>query len=142
MLFERPNPCPPQEMMKGDIMAQKKSALEEITLTGIINTIEDEDVDDITAVELSTDDMDYLIEPDGLGKELFDYIGDEVEVVGTVIKINGEKGHIRVSRYEVLDDYDDEDYEDEDEFDYDDDEDDDEDFDDDDDFFDDDDDDD
>lgn len=119
-------------------MAQKKSALEEITLTGIINTIEDEDVDDITAVELSTDDMDYLIEPDGLGKELFDYIGDEVEVVGTVIKINGEKGHIRVSRYEVLDDYDDEDYEDEDEFDYDDDEDDDEDFDDDDDFFDDD----
>lgn len=115
-------------------MAKRKSAHEEITITGIINILEDEEDDDITAVELSTDDVDYIIEPDLLGKELFDYVGEEVEVVGTIINVKGENDHIRISSYEILDDYDDEDYEDDEDFDYDDDDDDD--FDDDDDDFD------
>lgn len=101
-------------------MAKKKSDDQEITVTGIINSIEWDDDDNITAVELSTDDEDFIVKSDLIGKELFDYVGEEVEVVGTVVKGKGDGDYIKILSYDVLDDFDD-DYEDDDDFDYDDD---------------------
>ena len=99
-------------------MKKTKNGKQEITVSGIINSLEWDDDDNITAVELSTDDMDYIVESNRLGKELFDCIGEEVEVVGIVTKNDGENNNIKITSYEIIDFYDDDDEEDDGDDDY------------------------
>ena len=102
-------------------MKKTKNGKQEIVVSGVINSLEWDDDDNITAVELSTDEMDYIVESNRLGKELFDCIGEEVEVVGIVTKGDGSNDHIKITSYEVIDFYD-EDEEEDDDYYYDDDE--------------------
>ena len=88
-------------------MAKGKSERRDIKVSGIINSLDWDNEDNVISIELSTEDEDYEVEPNATGKELFDLIGEEVEVVGTVTRRKGENDLIKIIKYEVLDyDYD------------------------------------
>ena len=95
-------------------MKKNKNGKKEITISGVINAIEWDDEGNVISVELSTDDLDYIIEPNQLGKELFDCIGEEVEVVGSVTQDSDKNDCIRITSYKIIDFYDDEDEDDDD----------------------------
>ena len=96
-------------------MAKGRGENREIQVTGIINSLDWDDEGNILSIELSTEDEDYVVEPNAVGQELFDLVGEEVEVVGTVTRKKGGSDWINVIKYDVLDyDYD----EDEDDDDY------------------------
>ena len=112
-------------LTEGRKRMKQKPGKAEIKITGIINSLEWDEDDNITAIELSTEDADYEVESNRLGKELFDYVGEEVEVVG-IVSGGNNIDRIRITSYEILDaydeedddeDYDYEDYEDDDVFD-------------------------
>ena len=94
-----------------------KTGLKEVTITGFVTEIELEDGDE--GVQIESDDFEYQVVMDKKGKMLLDYLDEEVEVTGVVSKTKGVRS-ITVSKFNALDDYDDEDDDDDD---YDDDED-------------------
>ena len=101
-----------------------KTGLKEVTITGFVAEIELEDGDE--GVQIEAEDFEYQVVMDKKGKMLLDYLDEEVEVTGVVSKTKGVRS-IKVSKFNALDDYDDdddEDYDDDDD-DYDDDDDDD-----------------
>jgi hypothetical protein len=102
----------------------KKSEKEknEVEIFGIINSLEWDQDDNILSIELSTEENDYIIEPDDIGTELFDCVGEEVAVVGVITKSKSGSHRIKILNYEILG-YDDDDDDDEDFYDDDDDED-------------------
>lgn len=86
-----------------------------ITVEGYVDPCEWNEDEEVTAVQIATDDMrEYLVEDTGKGAQLLDYVDEFVQVVGTLTK---KQGHhvIKVQRFEVLDapevsdDYEDED---------------------------------
>lgn len=97
-------------------MKKGKSEKKEIRISGIINSLEWDDDDNITEIEISTAGEDYIVDPSGIGKELFDYVGEDVEVVGTVSKAKGDNNVIKIIKYELLDYEEDDDYEDDDDY--------------------------
>ena len=84
-----------------------------MTISGVINALEWDDDDNITAISLSTDDENYIVEPNRLGKELFDCVDEEVEIVGMVSRKGDDELYVKVTGYEILDFFDDDDYDDE-----------------------------
>jgi len=103
-------------MAKGK-QKEKVKQVEIKTISGFVDEFEVDD--DAYGLIISTEDSgDYLIKLDRRGKELYDYVDEEIQVTGDVF-IN-EKGEniIAVKHFITLDDAD---YEDEDEMDPDDD---------------------
>ncbi len=104
-------------------MKKDDAGKKEVRIIGMINALEWDDDDNITVIEISTEDEDYVVEPDGTGKKLFDYVGEDVEAVGKISSVRGQNDRIKVSKFEVMEydddeeeDYDDDgDYDDEDE---------------------------
>jgi hypothetical protein len=106
-------------------MKKNKTENKEVQLFGIINSLEWDKNDNILSIEISTEEEDYVVEPDDIGKDLFDCVGEEVEVTGIVTKGKDGENRIKVVAFEVLDydeDDDDDDYYDDDDEDDDDDE--------------------
>ena len=90
---------------------KKSNPEREITLTGFISVEEWDSEDNVTAIGISTDDDDYLIDDNKAGEELFDFLDEDVEVTGIVREDKDGTKHITVTSYEVLDidDFDEED---------------------------------
>jgi hypothetical protein len=74
----------------------------EVTITGTVTPSACDDDDHVIAVAISTEDEDYIVEPNKLGTELFDFLDDYVEVTGFVKKDVHDGNRIRVIDYEVL----------------------------------------
>ncbi len=105
-------------------MKKNKAENRETQIFGIVNALDWDKDDNILSIEISTEEEDYVVEPDDIGKELFDFVGEEVEATGVIAKGKGGVLRIKVVTYEVLD-YDDDDDDDDDDYDDDDDDDDD-----------------
>jgi len=85
----------------------KGKILKEITIIGFIS-----ETDFDNTLVISTEEDDYLIEPNALGRELANHVDEEVEVTGSVtIDEDGNKV-IRVIDYDFFDDERDEEEED------------------------------
>jgi hypothetical protein len=98
-------------------MKKKKTENKEVQIFGIVNSLEWDKDDNILSIEISTEEDDYVVAPDDIGKELFDFVGEEVEATGVVTKGKDGELRIKVVTYEVLDyddDFDDDDDEDDD----------------------------
>lgn len=96
-------------------MKKAKKPQKEVTLVGFVSPIEKDDM--VVGVEISTDDDDYLVELNKQGKDLFNYLDEDVEVKGIVTKDKDDNYKITVNSFEVLgnedDEIDDDDYDDE-----------------------------
>jgi hypothetical protein len=98
----------------------KKRPPREVMITGFVRG-DDWDFDgNPIAVTIEADEEEYSVELDGLGEELLDYVGEEVEVRCTVEKDEDGTLHIRVQDYDVISEGDEEEersyaYEDDDE---------------------------
>jgi hypothetical protein len=98
-------------------MKKGKSAKQETTIYGTVNSIEDDKNKNTVSIMISTDEKDYLVESNKTGKELADYLGEEVEVTGILTKGKNGDDRITITNYEILDyDDDNEDYDDDDEY--------------------------
>ena len=82
----------------------------EITISGIVIATEWDDEDEITALEISTDEESYSVEKNAIWYELVDLWDTQVEVTGMVIEEKDDTKRILVTSYETLEDmnYDDE----------------------------------
>ena len=81
---------------------RKKKGSKERTIIGYV-TATDWDLDDVVSeVSIETDSDDYVVEDSGLGKELFDLLGEEVEVAGTVTEDGDGIKYIRVISYKLI----------------------------------------
>ena len=94
-------------------MAYKKKTGKEITIIGYVSEIETE-YEDFVGVIVSTDDDEYYVSQNKLGKNLANLLDEDVEVTG-ILTIDEEDGakYITVMDYEVLDldyGYEEEDY--------------------------------
>ncbi|HUV50984.1 MAG TPA: hypothetical protein VMW78_08205 [Anaerolineae bacterium] len=96
-------------------MKKAKKPQKEVTLVGFVSPIEEDDT--VVGIEISTDDDDYLVEPNKQGKSLFNHLDEEVEVKGIVTKDEDDNYKITVTSFEVLetedDEIDDDNYDDE-----------------------------
>jgi hypothetical protein len=89
-------------------MKKGKSAKQETTIYGTVNSIEDDKKKKTISIMISTDEKDYIVESNRMGNELTDYLGEEVEVTGILTKGKDGEDRISITKYEILD-YDDED---------------------------------
>lgn len=87
-------------------MKKAKKPQKEVTLVGFVSPIEEDDT--VVGIEISTDDDDYLVEPNKQGKSLFNHLDEEVEVKGIVTKDEDDNYKITVTSFEVLETEDDE----------------------------------
>ena len=78
----------------------------EMTISGVVMAIEWDDDDDVTEIELSTDDDSYYIEKNALWDELADLCDSQVEVTGVITEEKDGTKQILVTAYEALDDID------------------------------------
>ncbi len=83
----------------------------EITISGIVMATDWDDEDEITGLEISTDDESYSVEKNAMWHELVDLWDTQVEVTGLVIEDKDGTNRILVTSYETLEDmnYDDDD---------------------------------
>ena len=90
---------------------ENTAATKEATIIGFVEEIELENGD--SGVQIDGDDYQYQVVMDKQGKKLLDYVDEEIEAVGTVSKNKGVR-QIKISRFTLLDSYedDDEDYDD------------------------------
>jgi hypothetical protein len=73
------------------------------TITGIIIPAEWGENDEVTAVSIqTTDDEEYLVDPNKKGKELLDFIDWQVEATGIVKEEDGN-AIFKVSSYSLMD---------------------------------------
>jgi len=76
----------------------------DIIIIGCVTATERDDDDEASAIVISTDRENYIVENNRLGRELLAVEGEEVEVKGRlVIDDNGDK-RIRVRTYDFIDD--------------------------------------
>ncbi|MBF0118198.1 MAG: hypothetical protein HQK79_05130 [Desulfobacterales bacterium] len=105
-------------------MKKTKTPEKEITITGYVTEIEEDD--EIVGVRIITDDDDdYVVELNNVGKRLLDLIDEEIRANGIIKKEKGGVKKITISDFEVIeyeddDDFDDDDYDEDDDEDYDD----------------------
>lgn len=95
-----------QTGIKRNNMKKNKAENKETQIVGIVNALEWDKDDNILSIEISTEEEDYVVESDDIGKELFDFVGEEVEATGVITKGKGGALRIKIVTYEVLD-YDD-----------------------------------
>ncbi|MCF8126880.1 MAG: hypothetical protein K9N10_00045 [Deltaproteobacteria bacterium] len=76
----------------------------EITITGVVMATEWDDDDEITGLEISTDDDGYYVEKNAIWDELVDLWDTQVEVTGMVIEERDGTRRILVTSYEPLED--------------------------------------
>ena len=90
---------------------ENKAAIKEATIIGFVEETELENGD--SGIQIDGDDYQYQVVMDKQGKKLLDYIDEEIEAVGIVSKTKGVR-EIKISRFTLLDSYedDDEDYDD------------------------------
>ena len=90
---------------------ENPAATKEATIIGFVEEIELENGD--SGIQIDGDNYQYQVVMDKQGKKLLDYVDEEIEAVGTVSKNKGVR-HIKISRFTLLDSYedDDEDYDD------------------------------
>jgi hypothetical protein len=93
---------------------EKKSAPKEIKITGIVEELDLEE-DDI-GLQIVNDDRAYRVAMDKQGRKLLDYVEEEVEATGIVTKSAGVS-EIKITRFNVVDEYDGDDDEDADDYD-------------------------
>ncbi len=93
---------------------KKSEPPKEETIVGYVVPNEWDNEDNVVAISISTDDDDYVVEVNKLGEELFDFLDEDVEVVGIIRDDKDGTKRIRVTSYEVLEDVEDENEEDED----------------------------
>jgi hypothetical protein len=85
-----------------------------MTLQGIVTPIEMDEDDSVVAVALSTDEGEYIIANNPKGRELLDYIDEEMEITGKLTIDEDGNNVIAVTSFSFLDEDDDEWYEEED----------------------------
>ncbi|HUV50573.1 MAG TPA: hypothetical protein VMW78_06095 [Anaerolineae bacterium] len=95
-------------------MKKAKKPQKDVTLFGFVSPIEEDDT--VVGIEISTDDDDYLVELNKQGKDLFNYLNEDVEVKGIVTKDKDDNYKINVTSFEAFetedDEIDDDDYDD------------------------------
>ena len=75
----------------------------ETTISGIVIPIDWDDYDDVTSVAIQTSDEDeYIVDKNKKGKELLDFIGEEVEVTGFVREDEDGNSIIKINEYSVI----------------------------------------
>lgn len=91
-------------------MKKGKKAVKPVTIVGYVRTFGEED----EGIEICTDENDYIVEMDKVGKRLHNYIDKDVEVTGTISKDDEGNEVIKVTEFDILetedegdDDYDD-----------------------------------
>jgi hypothetical protein len=95
----------------------KEKEKKELTVTGFVTATEWDDNDNVVAIEITTDDDNYMVDNNKQGEELFDFLDEEVEVTGFALEDRDGAKWISVTSYEVLDEEDDEEYDDYEEYD-------------------------
>jgi hypothetical protein len=101
---------------------EKQRSSREVTITGFVR---DDDWDfegNAIAVSIEADEEEYTVDLDGMGEELLDYVGEEVEVKCTIAQDKDGTLHIHVLDFDVISEKEDDDegsydYEDDDEID-------------------------
>ncbi len=78
----------------------------EMTISGVVMAIEWDDDDEITEIELSTDDDSYYIEKNALWDELVDLCDTQVEATGVITEEKDGTKQMIVTGYESLDEID------------------------------------
>ncbi|EFK07233.1 conserved hypothetical protein [delta proteobacterium NaphS2] len=78
----------------------------EMMISGVVMAIEWDDDDDVTEIEISTDDDSYYVEKNALWDELVELCDSQVEVTGIVTEEKDGTKEILVTGYEALDDID------------------------------------
>ena len=74
-----------------------------VIVEGYVDPCEWNEEEEITAVQIATDDMrEYLVEDTGKGAQLLEYVDEYVCVTGTVNKKHG-RYVIKVQRFEAMD---------------------------------------
>lgn len=93
------------------MLKENTAATKEATIIGFVEEIELENGE--SGIQIDGDDYQYQVVMDKQGKKLLDYVDEEIEAIGTVSKTKGVR-QIKVSRFTLLDSYedDDEDYDD------------------------------
>lgn len=86
----------------------KKIKTKEEILRGYIVATEWDEFDNVTEVSLQTEDNDYAIDlSTALGREMFDFLDQEIEVTGIVRQDRHGENIITVMDFEQLDEEDD-----------------------------------
>ena len=97
-----------------------KTKTKEENIRGYVVPTDWDNDDHVIEVSIQTDNDDFEVDQNGLGKELLEFLDKEVEVTGIVHEDRYGMKRITVSDYEVLSEEDDEDErEDDDDWDYD-----------------------
>ncbi len=79
----------------------------QVTISGVVTAAEWDEAERIQEVSVSaTDEQEYLVEPDKIGKELFRCVHSQVKVTGWVTSSDCGKKRIRVTRYQLIREYD------------------------------------
>ena len=99
---------------------EKQRSSREVMITGFVR---DDDWDfegNVIAVSIEADEEEYTVDLNGLGEELLDYVGEEVEVKCTIEQDRDGTLHIHVLDFDVISEKEDDDegsydYEDDDE---------------------------
>ncbi|MCG6880068.1 MAG: hypothetical protein LJE96_13095 [Deltaproteobacteria bacterium] len=78
----------------------------EMMISGVVMAVEWDDDDDVTEIEISTDDDNYYVEKNALWEELVDFCDTQVEVTGIVTEEKDGTKQVLVTSYETLDDID------------------------------------
>lgn len=84
---------------------KKNEKIQRISVTGIITASEWDEDDNVVGVTLSTpDEEEYLIDNNGKGEELLDFVSQNVKVVGIIDDNDYGNKIITVKSYEVFED--------------------------------------
>lgn len=82
-------------------MSRAPKAAKDVVLTGYIEEYEADDSDD--GLRLATEEDEYCIKLDRKGKELFDYVDEEIEVKGQVETDDDGLKWITIKSFDVID---------------------------------------
>jgi hypothetical protein len=82
-------------------MGKSKQSQQEITITGFVDEL-DFDQNGLVGVQISTEDDEYLVEYNSMGKKLLYLIGEEVAATGVASQDGDGKRRIRITDFRVL----------------------------------------
>ncbi|RJO70563.1 MAG: hypothetical protein C4523_05070 [Myxococcales bacterium] len=76
----------------------KGKAAKEVTITGFVTELEDEE-----GIFITTDEDEYMVKPDAIGKRLARFGDQEVEATGVVTRDEDGNNVIQVLDFDVID---------------------------------------
>jgi len=82
-------------------MGKLKQSQKEITITGFVDEL-DFDQNDLVGVQISTQEQQYLVEYNSMGRKLLYLIGEEVAATGVASQDDDGNRRIRISDFRVL----------------------------------------